>query len=274
MIGIAVLLFALGGAGLFLLQSQVRAVEKQEADTRAEVGSSQQIADRYDSTMAQYQATQKQLQYLEAPEPANMYVPTMLQQLEALAKSYNCQIKTITPSAMVASSSSPSGNGSPASSGATTNSKSTTGPQLVYSIMPVSLALSGSYAEVMHFIYNLTRFKKVVTVKSVALRPEANPATTPGKTATAPQVDATLELQVYVFATAPTAPTTASSGAAATGQPQTTPTPAQPGPAAAITRPVTAALAIQGATQQRLAGAGLAPQPMTQTLPINSKVGK
>jgi len=283
MLGVAIVLLLIGGAGFYLLNSQIQVVEKQEADRRAEVGSSQQIARRYDATMADFDATKLQLQYLEQPEAQDMFVPTMLQQLEQLATSYNCQIKSITPQALLPGSSGAAGASGaaaspaaaaaqPASSGS--SSTAAAGPQISYQIMPLSVSMSGSYSQVMHFIYDLTRFKKVVTVKSISLRPESNSASAASGP---PPVDADLQLLTYVFqqdvSTEPGATISPTSAAGSTAT-SATATPTQSNAADFINKPISAALNVQKTSEERVNGAGMQSQPSTPTLPTNPNLGK
>ena len=190
MLGISVILLLLGVGGFYLLNGQIQSVEKEEADKRAQVGSAQQITSRYDGTLAEYNATNDQLRFLEKPQPENMYVPTMLPQLQALAETYGCQIKSITPGAIAANT--PAAASSSSSSGGTP-----TGPAISYQIMPLAVDITGTYSNLMHFVYDLTEFPKIVTVKSLSLHPGGGNAP-PGQKG-AEIVDASLGLQTYVF---------------------------------------------------------------------------
>jgi Tfp pilus assembly protein PilO len=301
MLGIAVLLLLLGCVGFYLLNGQIQSVQKVEADKRAQVGSSQQITRRYDATLAEYNATELQLKFLEKPQPQNMYVPTMLPQIQTLAQTSDCQIKSIAPQALVASA--------PPAAAGSSPSATVTGPVVEYEIMPVNIDMTGTYSQVMHFVYNLTQFPKIVTVKSISLHPASGTPTAPGSKA-ATEVEADLQLQSYVFQdddTSPTgsasAPATATTAAAPTSSsrpaavsPAITASPtaaavsstpanasAKANPASsassdpavqAINGPIAAALNVQSQTEQRVESSGLQSEPTTPTLPINKNLGK
>jgi Tfp pilus assembly protein PilO len=269
MFGVAILLLVLAAGGFYLLNGRIQAVSKTEADKRAQVGSAKQITSRYVATLDQFNATKNQLRFLEVPQALNMYVPTMLPQIQKLAQSYGCQIKAFTPGPVAAPDTKSATSG--ASTGTATGDA--TGPQLAYQVMPLKLDMVGTYSQIMHFVYDLTQFPKIITVESISLHPGAANTAVGAKTAT--KVEASLSLQSYVF------PDAAESAAAAASAPDGASKPISPAVAAssdpaaqAINRPIAAALSVQSQSQKREDSAGLQSQPTTPTLPTNKNLGK
>lgn len=186
----AIVILLAGGGGLYLLNNKIGDEQKVEAAKMAEVGSNRQIASRYQTALATFTQTESQLQYLEAPVPQKEYVPTLLEQLQSLAKSTDLIVDSVRPGAIVQAM-----QDAPSAQAASSDSSSDSGAPpvkkqipLAYSTMTVALQVDGTYAHVMRFIYDLPHFPKILSVQSISLHPDQGD-----------QVSATMNITAYVF---------------------------------------------------------------------------
>jgi Tfp pilus assembly protein PilO len=187
----AIVILLLGAGGLYILHGQIGDARQKEAAKVAEVGSNKQIASRYQTALSSFKDTQSKLQYLEASVPVKSYVPTLLQQLQSLAKSTNLVMSQVRPGTItqaMANAPTPPGSASSSSSDSSAPAPPKQIP-LSYSTMSVNLEVDGTYTEVMKFLYDLPKFPKILDVQSVALHPGQG----------AGQLSATVQLIGYVF---------------------------------------------------------------------------
>lgn len=172
---LAIVILLAGGGGLYLLNNKIGDAQKAEAAKEAEVGSNKQIAGRYQTALATFDQAESRLQYLEASLPQNQYVPTLLEQLQSLAKSTDLVVQEVRPSAitqaMAAAPTAPSTGGGGGDGDAPAPSTPKQVP-LSYSTMNVELTVNGTYAHIMRFIYDLPHFPKILSVQSIALHPD------------------------------------------------------------------------------------------------------
>ena len=256
---VAGLLLAGACGGFYMLNTQIQSIPRIEADKEAQVGSAQQVARRFDATQADYAQTKAQLRFLEDAVPANAYVPTLLPQLQKLAAAYGCQVTSIKPGAVGGSAPTPAASGSAVAAP-------------LYDEMPLTLALTGSYSQVMHFVYSLTRFEKVLTVKTIGLHPGTAGPATPGVKLGAQPLAVDLDLVAYVFRDNPRdrrlsdAPksTAVSLGSVSANRAAQSDVVGE-----TMIRPVAAAQGVQSASQERVTSAGLTAQPAPPTMPVN-----
>jgi Tfp pilus assembly protein PilO len=244
---IAVAIALVGGFGFFLINGQIQDQLKVESDKQAQVGSAQQIANRDATAHAAFAQVQSQLRYINDPGDVKSYVPTLLPQIETLAKSYDLQVTSITPGAMTTPPNAAPAAASSASSTAAAIS-STAAPAVpaapTYQVMPLSINLTGSYSQVMKYIYGLTRFPKVVSVKQIGLHPTSSGVSGP-KASVSDKVNVSLQMMAYVFTpvtaatAASTVQTSSTSSKPSAVVTQTTSTIAQPRPMHAAMMPPT-----------------------------------
>ena len=91
-------LILLGGGGLILgLNSQITSLQTVAQQKEAEVGSSEQIAKRYQTTLDSYNETQSRIKFLEASVSPKSYVPTLLGQLQSLAAATHLTVMAVRP---------------------------------------------------------------------------------------------------------------------------------------------------------------------------------
>src|SRR3569833_1692189 len=96
----AVAILLVGGARIAVLNSQVGKKQLEADNLAAEVGSSEQVAQRYEMTRKSYDDTIDHLKYLETSVTTTSYVPTMLQQLQTLAQTTHLKVMSIRPGAI------------------------------------------------------------------------------------------------------------------------------------------------------------------------------
>lgn len=193
-----------GGAIIFGLNSKLTSLQTTAMQSEKEVGSSEQIAKRYQATKDSFNETQGRIQFLESAVTSKSYVPTLLKQLQTLALATNLNVTSVRPGAPpspVAPAAHPSDSATPAA-----DVKKVAPPP--YDIVPIDVDMTGSYANTATFLYSLTRFPKIIAVVGAQLHPNGLP---PGSSPTAsPTVTTNLHLVAFMFhedaSTAPTLP--------------------------------------------------------------------
>jgi Tfp pilus assembly protein PilO len=149
----------IGGAGLYTWQkAQIDALSRQVAQKQEQVDSGEKIARRLIASESAYAETQSQLQYLETSVTAGQYVPTLLRQMENLAKSVNLQVSSIRPKLEPAPA-------PPADKEARKSFK-----PWPYDKIHVDMEVRGNYWSVARLLYRLTEFPKILAVSSVQVQ--------------------------------------------------------------------------------------------------------
>ena len=203
-VGIAALTFAAGGGLAFWLNGQISAGQGVAAGKEKEVGSSEQIAMRLGATQAAYDQTRSRIADLESSVPEKSYVPTLLQQLQILAGKTHLTVMSVHPSAIAAPTPPPA----PAKAadggtgGGTDVAAAKKKPAPPYDTMNVDLSVVGTYADTVTFLYDLTRFPKILSVEGAQMHPGGAAANQgqPGQSKqAAPQVTTDLKLTAFVF---------------------------------------------------------------------------
>ncbi len=207
LVGGAGLVLLGGGAVLFGLNSKLTTLQTTAAQSEKEVGTSEQIAQRYQSTKDSYNETQGRIQFLESAVTSKSYVPTLLKQLQTLAQTTHLNVTSVRPGQPPPP---PPPAARPAEGAAPAADAKKAPPPPPYDIVPIDVDMTGTYANTATFLYSLTRFPKIVAVVGAQLHPNALP---PGSSQTAsPTVSTNLHLVAFMFhedaATAPTLPGT------------------------------------------------------------------
>lgn len=189
-------LILLGGGGLLAgLNSRVTGQQTVAQQKEAEVGSSEQIAKRYQTTLDNYNDTQSRMKFLETSVSGKAYVPTLLGQLQSLAAATHLTVTAVRPTtpppppAPVAKPASADG------SGAAIDAKKPVPPP--YDTLNIDVETIGTYADTATFLYSLTRFPKILSVTGAQMHPNALAI---GASPTAsPTVTTSLKLVAFVF---------------------------------------------------------------------------
>lgn len=189
-VAVAVLVFALGGSVLFLLQTRIHTLQKSARDKEAQVGSNEQVAQRYQATLEEYNQTLSHIQFLESSVSQKSYVPTLLQQLQRLAQANHLTVTAVRPA--------PAAPPPPAAPGEAAKKKVVP----PYDMLDIAVDVTGTYPDTATLLYSLTRFPKIISVASAQMRP----ASVPGRSPLAvPVVTTNLHLTAFVFREDPAA---------------------------------------------------------------------
>lgn len=194
---VAGLALVVGAAVLLLMNARIGDLQRNARDKEAKVGSNEQIARRYDATLAAYNATKARAQFLESSVSAKSYVPTLLQQLQSLAGQTHLTVDAVRPgpitSPVVAKAAAPADSSSPASTDAPVKKA----PPPPYDTLGIDVDVTGSYSNTVAFLYGLTRFPKIISVDAAQITPgTAAPST---GNASGPLLSTKLHLTAFVF---------------------------------------------------------------------------
>lgn len=205
LVGGAGLVLLGGGAVLFGLNSKLTTLQTTAAQSEREVGTSEQIAQRYQSTKDSYNETQGRIQFLESAVTSKSYVPTLLKQLQTLAQTTHLNVTSVRPG-LPPQPAPPAAR--PAEGTAPVADAKKAPPPPPYDIVPIDVDMTGTYANTATFLYSLTRFPKIVAVVGAQLHPNGLPA---GSSPTdSPTVTTNLHLVAFMFhedaTTVPTLP--------------------------------------------------------------------
>lgn len=191
------LTLAVGAALLFMMNARIGDLQRNARDKEAKVGSSEQIARRYETTLTTYNATRARAQFLETSVSAKSYVPTLLQQLQGLAAQTHLSVDAVRPgpiTAPVTVKPATSGDGSaPASSDAPAKKA----PPPPYDTLGIDVDVTGSYSNTVAFLYGLTRFPKIISVDAAQITP--GPAAASAGGARSSLLSTKLHLTAFVF---------------------------------------------------------------------------
>jgi Tfp pilus assembly protein PilO len=182
---VIVLLAGAGGiywqyTGYTALQARVQAAEQQVEEGKT-------IARRLERVQQQYQQAAQQLQHLEMSVSERAYIPTLLKQLEASAKSYQLTVLSVRPSAAQ-----PPQKAQPENEDQENEEKKK--PAEPYERQTIDVSVRGRFWNVMGFTEGLTRFPKILAVERVQLRPR------PRKEPEDPfEVEAQFTLVAFIF---------------------------------------------------------------------------
>ncbi|BDI33000.1 hypothetical protein CCAX7_50510 [Capsulimonas corticalis] len=205
--GVAGVILIGGSGAVFGLNSQITSLNNKAQTREAEVGSSEQVTRRYQTTLDSYNETLGKIQDLESSVSQSSYVPTLLQQLQTLASSTHLTVAAVRPMPTAPAPVVPV-------TDAASHPKKKAPPP--YDTLDISVDVKGTYANTATFLYSLTRFPKIISVSSAQMRPEtAGPDQNP---LSSPMITTSLHLTAYVFHDDPAAP-------AASGAPGVAPAP-------------------------------------------------
>ena len=192
-------LVLLGGGGLLVgLNSELANRQTLAGQKEVEVGSSEQIAKRYQTTMDDYNDTQGRIKFLESSVSPKSYVPTLLGQLQSLATATHLTMTSVRPAAPPPAPP-PAAKPAAADGSAPLAAKAAAPPP--YDTLDVDVEVTGTYADTATFLYDLTRFPKIISVSGAQMHPASGAPTTGavGAAPAAPQVTTSLKLVAFMF---------------------------------------------------------------------------
>lgn len=191
--GVAVLVLIVGGAVIYLMNTQIQGLNAAVANKESQVGSSEQIAQRYEQTQAAYDTVAAQTQTLEASVSPKSFVPTLLKQVQALATQTHLTVNSFRPGDIV--SPTPPADAKTADGDKDVAKKKAPPPP--YDTMDINLAVTGTYADTATFLYGLTTFPKIISVASVQMAPGGGSAA--DSAGGSPILSTNLHLTAFVF---------------------------------------------------------------------------
>jgi len=172
---IAAAIFVSCALGYVAAASKMRAVADDLAAKQTKVEESTQIAQKLEKSKYTYEDTKSQIRFLETSVSTEAYVPTLLSQLEQLAKSVNLKVTGVRPSVEVKASTKPASTSASSAAGASDNKNKDAQAKepapKPYDELNITVEFKGNYTNVLDFLYRLTTFPKILAVNSVSISP-------------------------------------------------------------------------------------------------------
>jgi Tfp pilus assembly protein PilO len=167
---------ALGTPGSFWVGSQALASTTKTLEAKqAELNDGERIARRRDTARDALEADRSQLRYLETAVSDAAYVPTLLKQLEDLARSTNNKVLSVRPSVDTSGPSKIEQRRDPDAAdekdGGEVKDKENKKAPDPYTRLNIQVVLVGGFNSVQQFVERLTRFPKIIAVDQIQLRP-------------------------------------------------------------------------------------------------------
>ena len=173
-------LVAVVGAGaIYTAYTGLTEADGRVAALRREARDEKTVRAELAKTQAAIGELSAKLRHLEEGVPSFAYIPSMTRELETVGRADGLEVLGIRP--MV---SPPSG-----------DDKEPKGAKKAYEELTIAVRGRGSYGAVKRFLQGLTRFPKIVEVRTLTLAPK----TEPGKTDAAPKLDADITIRAYAF---------------------------------------------------------------------------
>jgi Tfp pilus assembly protein PilO len=196
---VAGVLFLLGGLTYFLCAKQLGSVVAKRDEMQRKADENKQVASRLKDAEATFLQAQSEISCLETSVSSKAYVPTMLGQLEGLAKSLNLKVVSVRPQAapppppppIKRTSEDPQAAPQPGQTPAPAAPAPTIKP---YDEQIIEVEIEGSYWNARNFISRLTVFPKIVAVKEINMSP-SDAVQRLGS----PNLNVKLRLTAYVF---------------------------------------------------------------------------
>jgi Tfp pilus assembly protein PilO len=175
--GSALLLFILGVFIYVGCSKQLVSVEKDLAEKQRLVDDSKKIAARLIESQQQLQQAQLELGCLETSVATYQYVPTLLKQLEQLGKSNNLRVLSVRPKPAPPAPPPPikktseDPQAAPELSSKNGDSGKSTETVKPYEELSIDVEVEGTYWNTRNFVNHLTKFPKIISVKSIQIIP-------------------------------------------------------------------------------------------------------
>lgn len=181
-------------------------VNAEKAKAEKELRDNQTIAQTQRDSENKYLDTRAQIRCLESSVSTQVYVPTLLKQVERLGTSVNLKVNGVRPKApdpnaglakkMAAQSSGDGQGGGQSSSGAGAAAAAKPDLPKPYDELEIDLELEGSYMNALSFLYRLTSFPKIMAVNTVQMDPDNSPS---AKIIGSPKLKIKINLTAFVF---------------------------------------------------------------------------
>lgn len=171
------LVLAIGGI-LWFLNSQLALRGEELQKREAELTGGQKIAKQREVALAELEKDRQQILFLETSVSDSVYVPTMLKQLEDLAKSTNNKVLAVRPQVVVEAPTKiqqrrdpNAGEKEKAPADSKDGEKKEEKKPEPYTRLGIGLSVVGTYKTTQQFIEKLNRFPKIVSVDEIQLHP-------------------------------------------------------------------------------------------------------
>jgi Tfp pilus assembly protein PilO len=209
------LVLAIGGI-LWFLNGQLSLRSDDLHKREAELNDGQKIAKRRERAQAELEQDRQQILFLESSVSDAVYVPTMLKQIEDLAKSTNNQVLAVRPQVIVEAPTKLQQRRDPnaqdkqaaAESNKDGDKKDEKKPE-PYTRLGIGLSVIGNYRSTEMFIEKLNRFPKIVSVDEIQLHPHRQDRKEQNPNA---ELEVELKLTAFIMKT----PTSRTAGSAVT----------------------------------------------------------
>jgi len=168
----------------------------------AELARDRQVVARAPQARAEYERIRAHIATVEQRLPQRKEIPALLTAMEQFTKQVGVILQSIRPGPLTAVTVAPAatqpsaagghGQAGGAGPGQTPPGQARPGRVLAYSSMPVDLAVSGTFAQIVEYLGELRDFPRLVIVDSVSLNP-AGP----------PKLNVNIKAEIYTLGTPP-----------------------------------------------------------------------
>jgi|GEM_PF-460978 Tfp pilus assembly protein PilO len=185
-----------GAVGLYVWQAgEIAKVEDLVNKKNQEVSSGERIAGRLMELESEYESMQNQLRFLESSVSEREYIPTMLKQVEQLAKQVNLKVSAVRPKWQTDEpKKGKKKSAAKADSKTTDKDKEQAEKPSPYKKLMVDMEIAGTYWNIARFLYRMTEFPKIIAVDALSINPKNGPVYDPN-------LQAKVKLTGFVFRT-------------------------------------------------------------------------
>lgn len=182
----------IGGGVTFWANTSSQAAKARYEKLVTEVPDESELNRMVAQSQAKVDDYKTQLQHLEQGVPTLAYVPTLLTELEAMAKQHSIAVTGVRP--IVENKFQK--NSDDKTSGETKK-------KTAYEEMSIDISGRGSYGNVMQMIEALKKFPKIIAIQTIGLVPrrESNQNPAAGSATSGIVLDATIRIKAYLFPT-------------------------------------------------------------------------
>lgn len=150
-------------AGMYVWQSGERVeMERQIAAKEKEAATGQKTADQLERVQQEATVIESKLRYLETSVAGSLYIPTLLKQVDNLAKSMNLKVQSIRHNREATPNAAPPE--------ASKEDRAKFKP-LPYDYEHIDMEVNGDYWTIARFLHRLTTFPKILAVESIGFNP-------------------------------------------------------------------------------------------------------
>lgn len=192
--GLALVVFAFAGVIWWLNGNQEIAMRRLQEKKR-EVQEGERIRERREEVMTLLKEDQMRLQFLEQGVSDATYVPTLLRQMEQLARNTSNDVIAVRPQIIVEAPTRLQQRRDPEATGKETKVDEEAKKKAMEPYVPlgVEVHLVGNYDSIQAFLQQLQRFPKIIAVESLNMKPNS------GYTIRGGQLEVTAELRLKAF---------------------------------------------------------------------------